>query len=31
MPKSIKFYHPDKPYGFFSNFSKHAITLQGKR
>ncbi|OAS20460.1 NADAR family protein [Paenibacillus oryzisoli] len=26
----IKFYETDKPYGCFSNFSKHAIHMQGK-
>ncbi|MBD2101679.1 NADAR family protein [Leptolyngbya sp. FACHB-261] len=30
MTRSIKFYHRDKPYGFFSNFSKHGIFLKGK-
>lgn len=30
MAEPIKFYHQDKPYGFFSNFSRHAIYLKGK-
>ena len=31
MSGSIKFYHPDRPYGFFSNFSTHPIHLKGKQ
>ena len=31
MAQSIKFYHQDKPYGFFSNFSKHPVFLKGKQ
>ena len=31
MPRSIKFYRPDRPYGFFSNFSNHPIHLNGKQ
>lgn len=30
MSEAIKFYHQDKPYGFFSNFSPHAIFLKDK-
>lgn len=30
MGHAIHFYHQDRPYGFLSNFSRHAITLQGK-
>ena len=29
--ETICFYHPDEPYGCFSNFSRHVITLKGKR
>ncbi len=29
MGKSIYFYHQDRAYGFFSNFSQHAIFLNG--
>jgi ribA/ribD-fused uncharacterized protein len=31
MAQSITFYHQDKPYGFFSNFSGHAIFVKGKQ
>jgi ribA/ribD-fused uncharacterized protein len=30
MGEPIKFYHQNKPYGFFSNFSEHPIHLKGK-
>ena len=31
MAQSVTFYHQDKPYGFFSNFSAHAIVVKGKQ
>ncbi|PSF39368.1 Swarming motility protein YbiA [Aphanothece hegewaldii CCALA 016] len=30
MSEPIMFYHQDRPYGFFSNFSTHAVYLKGK-
>jgi ribA/ribD-fused uncharacterized protein len=30
LSEPIKFYHQNKPYGFFSNFAPYAINLKGK-
>jgi N-glycosidase YbiA len=30
MSAAIKFYHQDKPYGYFSNFSRHSIYLRDR-
>lgn len=30
MGEPIKFYHQNRPYGFFSNFSDHPIRMKGK-
>ena len=30
MTRTIEFYHQNKPYGFFSNFSRHPIRLHDK-